>query len=150
MAYYGREDCEHVWRHRKDGWVEECVPAVCIECGAFGCLHDFIKEDIPEDIFFSEGQDGDANINGSWINPYVKKKEVSAYRERIKELDCKNNKMFQELFNLGIKIFSLDDDYVARKLDVSRSTIERWKNKETAPVYTIRKTILKRLVELEM
>lgn len=71
MPDYGRKDCKHVWRYRKDGWVEECVPAVCIECGAFGCQCDFGDENIPKEVFFGEGQNGDANINGKWVNPYV-------------------------------------------------------------------------------
>ncbi|MBU1091254.1 hypothetical protein KKA27_00035 [Patescibacteria group bacterium] len=69
---YGRKDCEHIWRFRKDGWEEGCGPAVCVECGAFGCLHDFNRDDIPKDVFFGEGQNGDANINGRWVNPYIK------------------------------------------------------------------------------
>lgn len=74
---YGRKDCEHVWRHRKDGWEEECGPVVCIECGAFGCFCDIYKnEPIPsKEILFSEGVNGDANTNGKWVNPYVAKKE---------------------------------------------------------------------------
>ncbi|MBU1091266.1 hypothetical protein KKA27_00100, partial [Patescibacteria group bacterium] len=80
-----------------------------------------------------------------------KEKEVSAYKKRIEEVGDTDidDRLFQELFNLGAETFSLDDDYIARKLDVSRSTVERWKKGETAPVPTIRKTILKRLVELE-
>jgi len=77
MVHYGREDCEHVWRYRIDGWVEECVPTICIECGAFGCLCDLkgIKPDA--DKFFQEGYKADANPNGKWKNPDVKPIEIS-------------------------------------------------------------------------
>ena len=73
---YGREDCNHVWRYRKDGWEEECIPSICIKCGAFGCYCDFYnKENKPsDDVFFSEGENGNANINGEWINPYIGEK----------------------------------------------------------------------------
>ena len=72
MISYGREDCVHIWRYRKNGWEEGCAPAICIECGAFACLCDM---DIlpPKEIFFSEGRESDANINGKWVNPYVVK-----------------------------------------------------------------------------
>ncbi len=72
MIKYGRSDCVHVWRHRKEGWVEGCVPAICIECGAFGCQCDMKGEKPTKEIFFDEGQKADANINGKWENPYVK------------------------------------------------------------------------------
>jgi len=68
---YGKKDCEHVLRHRKDGWEEGCGPTICIECGAFGCLCDAKEKDVPHDIFFGEGLNGDANINGKWSNPYL-------------------------------------------------------------------------------
>lgn len=70
MARYGREDCDHKWRYRLDGWEEECVPTICIECGAFGCLCDSGR-DLPWEVFKAEGQNGNANVNGKWINPYV-------------------------------------------------------------------------------
>lgn len=71
MSSYGRENCDHVWRYRKNSWYEGCTPAICIECGAFGCICD-IKGGVSIEIFFKEGQDSDANINGKWKNPYVK------------------------------------------------------------------------------
>lgn len=33
---YGRKNCKHVWRSRKDGWEEGCGAAICVKCGAFG------------------------------------------------------------------------------------------------------------------
>jgi hypothetical protein len=75
MARYGLENCKHVWRYRKDGYLDSsfCVPTICIECGAFGCECD-IENDKPEkDIFFAEGQNSDANINGKWVNPYIER-----------------------------------------------------------------------------
>lgn len=72
---YGREGCNHKWRYRKDGHEEGCGPAVCIICGAFGCFCDVDRDKVPKDIFFDEGEDGDANINGRWGNPYVEKKK---------------------------------------------------------------------------
>jgi len=72
---YGRADCNHKWRYRKDGHEEECGPAICIKCGAFGCFCDVDRDKVPKDIFFDEGEDGDANINGRWENPYVEKKK---------------------------------------------------------------------------
>ncbi|MDD5012194.1 MAG: hypothetical protein PHQ66_00905 [Candidatus Nanoarchaeia archaeon] len=73
MAHYGRKDCEHEWRYRKDGWEEGCVPAICIECGAFGCMCDIQGKKPSKEIFF-DGYNSDANINGKWENPYVKPK----------------------------------------------------------------------------
>jgi hypothetical protein len=73
-VWYGKADCNHVWRYREDGWEEGCVPAICIECGAFGCMCDS-EHKVPRDIFFNEGQKSNANINGKWINPYVKREE---------------------------------------------------------------------------
>lgn len=77
MIDYGRKDCEHVWRYRKYGWVEGCVPAICIECGAFGCVCDIHGPRPPKEIFFGEGQNRDADINGKWVNPYVEKKKLA-------------------------------------------------------------------------
>ena len=75
MIRYGLKDCNHMWRYRKDGWKEQCVPMICIECGAFGCQCDMDKNNIvPKNIFFNEGLNSNANINGNWINPYVKEK----------------------------------------------------------------------------
>lgn len=91
---YGRKDCEHVFRYRKGGWEEGCVPAICIECGAYACLCD-IKEKIPKDIFFNEGVSGDANINGRWDNPLVKEKKL--------EKKLKNNSS-QKSVIAGMKI----------------------------------------------
>jgi hypothetical protein len=81
MIRYGSEDCNHVWRYRKDSWEEGCVPAVCVECGAFDCacvVFDNVSRKEFEKvkrIFFDAGINYDANINGKWINPYVKKDE---------------------------------------------------------------------------
>ena len=74
MIRYGKNKCDHKWRYRKDGWEEGCIPAICLKCGAFGCVCDYEKSTIPAGIFFDEGERGHANINGKWINPYVKKK----------------------------------------------------------------------------
>jgi hypothetical protein len=70
MIRYGIKDCNHKWRYRKDGWEEQCIPTICIECGAFGCRCD-MKEEFPKDIFFDEGQESNANINGKWVNSYI-------------------------------------------------------------------------------
>ena len=97
MADYGSKDCEHDWVHRKDGFVEECYPVVCLDCGAFGCLHDTPfqeqlqrvashetteKYNVLKDGIFKRLKErevnGDANPNGRWINPYVDKKKSLA------------------------------------------------------------------------
>jgi len=71
---YGRTGCSHEFRYRKDGWEEECVPAICKNCGAFGCACD---SDTPKDLFFKDAYNSDTNMNGKWENPYVQeKKEV--------------------------------------------------------------------------
>ena len=72
MSRYGKEDCDHIWRYRKDGWEDECIPMICIECGAFACYCDLYDKPKPEkNVFFGEGEKGNANINGKWVNPYV-------------------------------------------------------------------------------
>jgi len=66
---YGNDDCEHEEVvYRTDGWEEGCVPAVCYDCGAFGCFHD---SDLEKKAFFDKGVAGNANVNGKWSNPYV-------------------------------------------------------------------------------
>lgn len=78
ISEYGRKDCKHEWRYCPDWYVEECVPTVCIKCGALGCVCDAddslggYENRIPKEIFFGEQQKKDANINGRWVNPYVK------------------------------------------------------------------------------
>ena len=72
MSRYGRNNCNHVWRYRKDGWEEECIPVICVECGAFGCICD-VEDRPPREVFFGEAQNGDANINGNWENPCIEK-----------------------------------------------------------------------------
>lgn len=73
--WYGRKDCNHVIRYREDGWVDYCIPAVCIECGAFGCFCELNHTDISVSEFMKEGYKGNANINGKWKNPYVKEEK---------------------------------------------------------------------------
>lgn len=36
--------CRHFWVHRKDGYEEQCGPAICLICGKYGCMHDFEAE----------------------------------------------------------------------------------------------------------
>lgn len=73
MARYGNPNCDHEWRYRDEGWEDECIPAICIKCGAFGCRCDMLMHNklVDKDVFFGESQKGNANINGMWINPYV-------------------------------------------------------------------------------
>ena len=78
---YGIRDCEHDWVKRTDGYEEQCMPAVCVKCGAFGCYCDALR-----DVFGREERDkkirdmetrgvaGDADTSGQWVNPYVKLK----------------------------------------------------------------------------
>jgi hypothetical protein len=75
MIRYGRSDCEHVWIYRKDGWEEECMPIICRKCGAFGCYCDAREKGFSCDDVKKEKLNGDANINGEWINPYVVKND---------------------------------------------------------------------------
>jgi len=72
---YGRSKCNHSWRERTDGYVEQCCPVVCIECGAFGCSCDVKTKHEKANLRILSGYKGNANINGKWINPYVVKKE---------------------------------------------------------------------------
>lgn len=37
------EECNHNWVHRKDGYEEQCVPAICTKCGKYSCWCDFVK-----------------------------------------------------------------------------------------------------------
>jgi hypothetical protein len=52
--------CEHEWRYNSNGWVEGCVPAICIKCGKKGCAHDVgdkLYEDEPfKEKFFKEAK----------------------------------------------------------------------------------------------
>lgn len=79
---YGRNHCAHQWRYRIDGWEEGCIPAICKECGAFGCSHD---HNVSKELFFKEGYSSYANPNGKWMNPYLKKKDEKS--ESSKTLD---------------------------------------------------------------
>lgn len=74
MARYGRPDCKHDWVYRVDGYVEQCVPAICRECGAFGCMCDMGENRKPWEEFKAQELAGDINVNGRWVNPYVKAK----------------------------------------------------------------------------
>jgi hypothetical protein len=74
MIRYGKPDCPHTWRYRfnslENEFEDECIPVICVTCGAFGCACD-VKEYVSNKVFFSEAQKYDANINGKWVNPYV-------------------------------------------------------------------------------
>jgi hypothetical protein len=85
---YGIKDCNHVWRYRKNGWEEECAPAICIECGAYGCLCDFDHSKLPQEVFFGEGVAGDANLNGKWVNPSVEAKKEEARNSGAKSIEA--------------------------------------------------------------
>lgn len=89
MARYGLEDCEHVWRYRSDGWEEGCVPAICIDCGAFGCMCDIKGEKPAAEIFFKEKYTSNSNINGKWKNPYVQPAGVPGGENIEKNLEKK-------------------------------------------------------------
>lgn len=70
MIRYGRKNCKHEMRFRKNGWEEGCVPAICKKCGAFGCACD---SDTNKELFFKEAMKSFDNINGKWVNPYIKR-----------------------------------------------------------------------------
>jgi len=78
MIRYGKSDCPHTWRYRLSSFgnefEDECIPVICVDCGAFGCACD-VKGYVSNEIFFSEAQRYNANINGKWVNPYVKEKQ---------------------------------------------------------------------------
>ncbi|NPE26680.1 hypothetical protein HNV12_01595 [Methanococcoides sp. SA1] len=60
---YGNPDCDHEnVVYRKDGWEEGCAPAVCFDCGAFGCYCD---SDLGKNMFFIEGLMGTLILMGS-------------------------------------------------------------------------------------
>lgn len=81
ISKYGRKGCKHEWRYCKDHYTEECIPAVCIKCGALGCVCDAddsvggYENRLPREVFFGEGQSKSANINGQWVNPYVQRED---------------------------------------------------------------------------
>lgn len=31
-------NCNHFWVERKDGYEEQCTPAICLVCGEYGCF----------------------------------------------------------------------------------------------------------------
>ena len=74
MNRYGRGGCEHDWVYRKGGWEEQCVPAICRECGAFGCQCDIPDPKPPKDSFFGNAVNS-TDDNGRWVNPYIKIKD---------------------------------------------------------------------------
>ena len=40
------DNCNHFWVARKDGYEEQCAPAICLICGEYGCycrLRDTLK-----------------------------------------------------------------------------------------------------------
>jgi len=77
---YGRINCKHEFRYRKDGHEEQCLPIICIKCGAYGCYCDAMKYWRDNSInpwtvekFLQLGEFRiDSNINGNWNNPYIK------------------------------------------------------------------------------
>ncbi len=84
MIRYGKDNCAHEWAGRKNGYEEQCVPVICVKCGAFGCLCDALEEyDLVnmsdkkiEQITYkilSKSYYPSDNINGQWENPYIGK-----------------------------------------------------------------------------
>ena len=56
------EDCKHNWVHRKDGYVEYCIPAICIKCGKYGCICDAqLKDNMQEKEFYAKEIDGNVH-----------------------------------------------------------------------------------------
>jgi len=81
---YGKRDCGHIWVIRKDGYEEQCAPMICELCGAFGCHCQLVSQcsigiayidrdklDMMWKYAKTHPLNGNANINGRWINPYV-------------------------------------------------------------------------------
>ena len=66
--HYGIDGCKHRWVYRKDGWAWACTPAICADCGAFGCECD---SGSLRGKPYENKLTADANPNGKWINPYV-------------------------------------------------------------------------------
>lgn len=79
---YGRKDCEHEWVYRKDGWEDECGPAICRKCGAFGCFCN-VDPRPPKKVFFGNSAKSSDNIGGNWDNPYVQKPPARKRERRI-------------------------------------------------------------------
>ena len=82
---YGRKGCRHVWRERIQGYEEYCWPLVCIKCGAFacGCIFNSRKKMPTWKSLRKGGCKGDADVNGKWVNPYVR---VQISEEEFKRL----------------------------------------------------------------
>lgn len=72
---YGRKDCKHVLR-ASNGNEEYCASAICIECGAIGCLCDAERTGVSKEVFFEKKYEITANINGKWENPYVEEEKL--------------------------------------------------------------------------
>jgi len=84
MIRYGKNDCVMSGHLEKNGYEEQCVPIICIKCGAFGCLCDALEEydllnmsnkeieQITHKILSKSFSSFD-NINNRWENPNVKK-----------------------------------------------------------------------------
>ena len=53
-------ECEHDWHYDENGYVEQCVPAICLKCGLKGCAHDvgdklWLDEEFKHDFFEEKG-----------------------------------------------------------------------------------------------
>ena len=72
MIRYGKNNCEHEWVYRNDGYEEYCIPVICKKCGAFGCGCNLNDSVTINDDFFTNGLNSFDNVNNSWVNPYIK------------------------------------------------------------------------------
>ncbi len=85
------EDCQHDWVHRKDGYEEQCSPAICRKCGKYGCFCDFKRDNglfaIPFDkelfiekkkYFFENG------INGN--NHEIERQKKTGIKEKTDQV----------------------------------------------------------------
>ena len=82
------ENCKHNWVYRKDGYVEQCVPAICTKCGKYGCFCDFKFSN--SEIYYKEGDEGKKNLYLKFMENGIN--GDSHYIEnKMKEIEEKNN-----------------------------------------------------------
>ena len=68
--------------------------------------------------------------------------------ENISFKDLRDNKFFRTFLNKYMDKLSLDSESVARLVDVSRPSVERWKKGETVPHQIIRKLVFEEFKKL--
>lgn len=72
--------------------------------------------------------------------------QLKVYIKRASNLDPEDTNGFHSMIRDGLKLLIITDDFLANKISMSRSSVNRWKNGRNAPHPIMRKGVIALLI----